>query len=91
MTETPKEIKGTDRQPLGVTVKRLVKCKAPLDWIPTATGEMPDIADDVLCMNVDSGDCEFGFRSGVDTDDVYWADFSFPVTHWAYANFPADI
>jgi hypothetical protein len=24
----------------------------------------------------------------VDTDPMHWADFSFPVTHWAYCNLP---
>ena len=58
-----------------------------LDW-KRSDEELPEILEDVLAYNADTYQLEFGFRSKVDNDPIHWADFSFPVTHWAYCNLP---
>ena len=58
-----------------------------LDWKRTEDG-LPVVGEDVLVYNEDIDRFDFGFRSAVDTDPTFWADFSFPVQYWAYCNYP---
>lgn len=58
-----------------------------LDW-KRSDEELPEVLADVLAYNDDTYETEFGFRSEDDIDSQNWIDFSFPVTHWTYANLP---
>lgn len=58
-----------------------------LDW-KRSDEELPCVLVDVLAYNADTYQLEFGFRATDDFDPIYWLDFSFPVTHWAYCNLP---
>ena len=54
------------------------------------SGECPEKCKDIIGLNINTGQMEFGFVSQVDIDNGSWADgmlcdFSYEITHWAYA------
>jgi len=60
-----------------------------LEW-NRSNEHLPEPGEDILGFNEETFQIEFGFRSFVDSDPLHWVDFSYPVTHWAYAKWPDD-
>lgn len=57
-----------------------------LEWHNTED-KLPKVGRDIIGYNADTDDLELGFMSDIDNEETnYWADFTFPVTHWAYIN-----
>ena len=59
-----------------------------MGWV-RVLDKIPNVAEDILAGNNETGQVEFGFLSQVDIDNGHpkrgwWCDFSFRVTHWMY-------